>query len=221
MNLGKLSILSLTLALFSTSVFSQVNSGQRERLRQQNRDQQRANRGQVNSTPRRGGNTTYNNGNRHNGNTYGNNRYNTPTRVRTTPTRYNNSPYRAYNHRSYNHNYVQRRQYLRSINYYNHVVRYNRNYVRNNWIFYPQSYSNGYYVIEQYPYFVYNGYRHRYSMSDSCDYQLVDSISNQVVQNFYGMCARSYDNCANERDWKNNYEYSNRYFCAETFRSNY
>lgn len=202
MKLSTLILFSLILTLFTVDAFSQVDPNLRNRLRQQNRNQHGGGGSQVrpHTTPRP--NTRYNNSH-----------HNQPR-----PNTYN-----QYHHTTYNHNYVQTRRYLRTVNYYNHVVRYNRNYIRGNWIFYPQTYSNGYYVIDQYPYYVYNGYRHRYSMTDSCDYQLVDSYTNTVTQNFSGgSCARDYDSCARERDWQNNYEYSDRYFCAETFsRSNY
>lgn len=151
--------------------------------------------------------------------------YNTPRR---TGPRYNpnrNHParrttrYTRYNHSPYRHNYVQRRHYLRTSNYAQAVRRYNSNYFYRNWIFYPSTRTNGYYVIDNYPYFIFNGYRHRYSNMDICDYQLVDSYTDTVIRYYNNRtCSYGYDECARERDYQNDYEYGNRYFCAESYQ---
>ena len=149
-------------------------------------------------------------------------------RPRRTGPRYNAIPhrpvrrsttYRRHVHSPYRHNYVQRRNYLETRNYAQAVRRYNANYFYRNWIFYPSTRTNGYYVIDSYPYFVFNGYRHRYSNVDLCDYQLVDSYTDSVVRNFDNrICSYGYDECARERDYQNDYEYGNRYFCAERYQ---
>jgi len=54
---------------------------------------------------------------------------------------------------------------------------------------------------------------------DYCSYQLVDKNSHNVVKNYWNnLCTSGYNQCAVDRDRKNQREWSNRYFCAETFR---
>lgn len=138
------------------------------------------------------------------------NRNHVARRYRTT--------YRSYTHSPYRHNYVARRQYLRTVNYYNYLRSMSYNYFYRNWIFYPASYMNGYRVLNGYPYFIYAGYAHRYSYNDICDYQLVDSYTDSVVQSYSNMsCAYAYDSCADDRDYENRYEMDDRYFCAERY----
>lgn len=73
--------------------------------------------------------------------------------------------------------------------------------------------------IENYPYYVYNGYRYRYSTSDYCNYQLVDSNNHQVVQTYWNqLCNTGYDSCSYERDRLNSQMNDYRYFCSETWR---
>ncbi|MEX0799251.1 MAG: hypothetical protein WD025_07385 [Bacteriovoracaceae bacterium] len=137
--------------------------------------------------------------------------------ARTQVNRYSN-----YNHAPYRHNYNAQRRYLRSVNYARHLRQLNNNYFYRNWILHPSSRANGYYVYNNYPYFVFNGYQHRYSNQDYCDYQLVDSFNDIVVRDFSNnICSYAYDQCARERDMQNRYEYSNRYFCAENYQDNY
>jgi hypothetical protein len=84
------------------------------------------------------------------------------------------------------------------------------------WVRYPADYGNGYYTLENYPYYVFNGYRHRYSPVDSCDYELVDGRTNSAVRSFSGWtCQQGYDACAQDRDERNYREYGYRYFCSE------
>lgn len=84
------------------------------------------------------------------------------------------------------------------------------------WIRYRVSFGNGYVVIDGYPYYVYNGYRHRYSYYDTCDYDLVDGYSNTVEHTFYGYtCAQAYDLCSDLRDDLNYRRDGYRYFCSE------
>jgi hypothetical protein len=124
--------------------------------------------------------------------------------------------YRQYRHNPSNQYYSHTRRYNYRYNYHRTIPY--RHIYHNNWIrFYVgYGYINGYVQINSYPYFVYNGYRHRYSRYDICDYDLVDSHYNEVTKTFYGRsCADSYDRCAMLRDDYNWNEYSNRYFCSE------
>lgn len=125
---------------------------------------------------------------------------------------YYHSPYRA----PYRHTI----RYYRTYDWYNYVYRINRNYVYAHWIFYPATgYRNGYWTIDNYPYYVYNGYRYRYSTNDYCNYQLVDSNNHQVVQTYWNqMCNTGYDACSYERDRLNSQMNDYRYFCSETWR---
>ncbi len=93
-------------------------------------------------------------------------------------------------------------------------------YVYVNWIFYPASgYNNGYWTIDNYPYYVFNGYRYRYSHLDTCNYQLVDSWNHDVVDTFWNQtCNTGYDACSYQRDRMNSQMGDFRYFCSETFR---
>jgi hypothetical protein len=88
-------------------------------------------------------------------------------------------------------------------------------------MFYPiNNYSNGYWVINDYPYYVYNGYQYRYSAEDYCNYQLVDQYTHEVIQSYWNQrCQVGYDFCSFERDRLNSQFNEFRYFCAETHRS--
>jgi hypothetical protein len=80
------------------------------------------------------------------------------------------------------------------------------------------SWVNGYRYHNDYPYYVNNGYMHRYSTVDTCDYELVDGTSNQVVQTFHGItCNQGYDRCAQYRDEWNQQVGDYQYFCSEKF----
>lgn len=81
---------------------------------------------------------------------------------------------------------------------------------------YGSNYNDGFSYIDSYPYFVYNGYRHRYSPYDSCNYELVDGYNNRTERVFSGRsCQSGYDACARERDEMNYRSYDDRFFCAE------
>ena len=87
---------------------------------------------------------------------------------------------------------------------------------------FPSTYSSGYFVYNNYPYYVYDGYQHRYSSIDTCDYQLVDKYTDQVISTYYSQtCNYGYDSCSMQRDNLNRNEYDNRYFCAETYNNGY
>ena len=78
------------------------------------------------------------------------------------------------------------------------------------------TYSNGYWDIGGYPYYVYQGYRYRYDPVDYCQYQLVDSETYYTVTNYaVQACSVAYDACAIDRDSLNNSVGAERYFCAE------
>jgi hypothetical protein len=95
------------------------------------------------------------------------------------------------------------------------------NYIYAHWIFFPATgYNNGYWTIDNYPYYVYNGYRNRYSPVDYCNYQLVDQYDHHVVQNYFNqICNSGYDMCSMERDRLNSQMNEYRYFCSETYEN--
>ena len=212
---------------------STQNRGGYNTGRNNNRGPVVTNRGRNNNT--RGNHNTGRNGNRRGNNTRGG--INTGRNGNRGPVvtnrgrRNNNLPRPAnYRRRNYNPGYrhaprVSRRAHVRHYTpsiYYRNIYRDYRSAVYLNWIFYPSTRVNGYYYVGDYPYYVYNGYRHRYSHYDTCNYQLVDSYTNSVSLNYWNRtCAVGYDMCANERDLRNSVEYDNRYFCAETFRDRY
>jgi hypothetical protein len=89
--------------------------------------------------------------------------------------------------------------------------------VHNRWVLVQTTIHYGYYW-DNYPYYVYNGHRHRYSPYEYCDYELVDSYTWQTYTAFYGRtCQTAYDQCADMRDELNWWEYDDRYFCAEPY----
>ena len=148
-----------------------------------------------------------------------------PNRTHYGTRRYHNPP--RYVHRPYSRRYVHRPMTRR----YHHTRRYSPNqyyrYFRTNyssyiylhWLLFPSTRVNGYYVVDNYPYYIHNGYRYRYSHYDTCNYQLIDKYTHTVERTFWGqICSIGYDQCANVRDRRNEREWDNRYFCAETYR---
>ncbi len=88
------------------------------------------------------------------------------------------------------------------------------------WIMEPvgYQYSSGFSCFNNYPYYVHNGYRYRYSPVDICNYELVDVKDETpvVVKTFYAMeCNKAFDACAQKRDELNEDESSQRYICME------
>ena len=133
------------------------------------------------------------------------------------PYRYVYRPYRGYRHAPIARRYRSHRRYNSRYDYYNYVRRNYRSHIYLNWVLFPSSRLNGYYYVDNYPYYVHNGYRHRYSYEDVCKYQLVDKYTHQVLRsNYPSLCARGYDACAYDRDSYNASVRENRYFCAET-----
>lgn len=86
------------------------------------------------------------------------------------------------------------------------------------WIMEPvrTTYYDGYWEMDDYPYYVDNGYRYRYTPVETCRYELVDGLNYSVVKTYPNQaCNVAYDKCAVERDTKNASFGSKRYFCAE------
>jgi len=123
-------------------------------------------------------------------------------------SRYRHRPYRRW--RSHHSRWYYPYYYYNSIPY--HYVWWNY------WVRYPYQYPDGYIWHSSYPYFAYNGYLHRYSNVDICNYELVDATSKQTVESYHGqICNVGYDICAQQRD-EMNYQSSNyRYFCSERY----
>jgi hypothetical protein len=144
--------------------------------------------------------------------------YNSPNYHR--PYGYHRVNYYSYNHAPYRNIYRHSVYWNYSYDYYNYIHRTYRDYVYLHWILWPTTnYGNGYYVIDGYPYFVYNNYRYRYSDYDYCSYQLVDKYTHQVVQNYWNQrCNTGYDICSRQRDQLNYQSRDFRYMCAETYR---
>ncbi|GEM_PF-2830279 len=89
------------------------------------------------------------------------------------------------------------------------------------WIRWWVDHPDGFYMYNGYPYYVWNGYLHRYSATDEGSYDVVDSYTDEVYATFYGAnIQQSYDRAAEMRDILNYREKSNRYFCAERFEYN-
>ena len=109
----------------------------------------------------------------------------------------------------------------RNVNYRSprdYYSRVNRRYIYYRWIQEPvyTSYSNGYYDIDGYPYYVDSGYRYRYSPVETCKYELVDGATNMAVEQYpENVCNYAYDTCAQRRDELNSNIGLDQYFCAE------
>lgn len=145
----------------------------------------------------------------------------TRPRVNSRPSRapiYRNTvPYR--NRVSVNQYRHINRRYAYTNNYYGFLRTNHSNFIYRNWVLYPSARLDGFFLYNSYPYFVYNGYQHRYSGYDRCNYQLVDGYNNVSVQSYFNQfCNIGYNDCAITRDNLNSSSYSNRYYCAESFR---
>lgn len=122
---------------------------------------------------------------------------------------YRHNPYRE--RRQHNRRWSTPRQYHRTISNYDLFA--------NRWLRIGLALTNGYHWYNDYPFYVYGGYRHRYSSYDSCEYELVDSYTDQIYTTFsYQSCSTGYDVCADSRDDLNYYESDARYFCAESYQ---
>ncbi len=98
--------------------------------------------------------------------------------------------------------------------YYRHV---SQRHIFYRWIQEPVvfEYNDGYWDIDNYPYYVYHGYRYRYSPVEMCKYDLVDGNDYTTVRTYEQACTGGYDACAIERDTMNHTIGMERYFCAE------
>lgn len=122
--------------------------------------------------------------------------------------------YTRYTHRPNRTRVDHRRRFARRYDYHRTIPY--RYVYWDTWIRYRVSFNDGYILVDGYPYYVYNGYRHRYSSYDYCDYDLVDGYDNRVEHTFYGYtCAQAYDLCADIRDDLNYRRSDYRYFCSE------
>ena len=124
--------------------------------------------------------------------------------------------YHTYQHRPYKKNVIHKTHYSSPLKY--HYTIHPRYLYRGLWIRINIDHADGYYFYNDYPYFIYNGYLHRYSSWDRGSYDLVDRKTDEVYATFYGNSLKqSYDRCAELRDKLNNKLGEYRYFCAERF----
>lgn len=94
-----------------------------------------------------------------------------------------------------------------------------RYHIYQDWIQEPVEfyYNDGYWDFDNYPYYVDNGYRYRYSRVDQCQYDLVDGNDYTVFgRTDLVACKTAYDRCAIARDTLNQGVGMERYFCAES-----
>jgi hypothetical protein len=94
----------------------------------------------------------------------------------------------------------------------------NHSYIFRRWVQEPVifTYNDGFWNIDGYPYYVYRGYRYRYSPVDYCQYQLVDGQDYSTVTTYpVEACTTAFDACAIERDNLNSSVGTERFFCAE------
>jgi hypothetical protein len=159
-------------------------------------------------------------GPRYNPNSYRPSRTHYDTRSYHRPHGYTPITYVHYYHAPYSTPYYHHVRFYRSFDWYNYVWSSYPTYVYAHWIFFPaMGYNNGYWTIDNYPYYVFNGYRYRYSSYDYCNYQLVDKWNHRVERTYWNqLCNYGYDNCAYERDRLNAQMGEFRYFCSETYR---
>lgn len=123
-------------------------------------------------------------------------------------------------HRHEPHHYIYRhRIVIVPTHYYSHLYVNARSCYYYDWIYCYTNRTNGYHLIDDYPFYVYNGSYHRYSNFDSCNYQLIDTYTRRVKKFYWGMtCRTSFDQCSFERDILNLREFSDRFSCAESYR---
>lgn len=142
--------------------------------------------------------------------------------------RYHGGRYRVFAHRRYNtfNNCTYASGRYNSPNDYHSRV--NPRLIYNStWIMEPVSFTfnSGYHCIDNYPYYVHNGYRYRYSPIDLCNYELVDldareteydETKHKVIKTYYQVaCNLALDQCAAKRDQLNKDQSSQRYICME------
>ncbi len=101
---------------------------------------------------------------------------------------------------------------------YSYHVTVSSGYIYNSWLMEPSLfyYSPGFHCIGNYPYYVDNGYQHRYSDVDICNYELVNLEDDSVIKTYHNMaCKKGFDQCAAKRDQLNAEENSHQYVCVE------
>ncbi len=99
--------------------------------------------------------------------------------------------------------------------YYVHIE---RRFIFRTWVQEPvyDSYTDGYWEMDDYPYYVHEGYRYRYNPVETCHYQLVDGEDYQIAQDYSeNACDYAYNECAVDRDAYNTQVGSDRFFCGE------
>lgn len=105
--------------------------------------------------------------------------------------------------------YASARDYWRSVS---------RVHIYRVWIQWPveDRYTDGYWEIGNYPYYVHHGYGYRYNPVETCKYQLVDGETYTVaIQYNENACDFAYNECALDRDTFNAEVGMDRFFCAE------
>jgi len=177
-----------------------ANGRRRGALRNRNRNHRRNRNHSYNRNHRRDRNHSYNRNYR---------------RDRNREINRSHNRYRRYNHVPYRYDRSHHRNWYNSGSFWRRVP---RNYVyRDRWLRWNYNYRNGYHWYNNYPWFVYNNFLHRYSDTDNCNYELVDSFYDEVIDRFHSMsCRIGYDKCARVRDDWNWEEREERYFCSET-----
>ncbi len=133
---------------------------------------------------------------------------------------YSTGNYRPARHRPTTYERIPTRIRYQAASDYHHRV--NRSFIYVHWVLEPAHYryNEGHCYYDDYDWYVYQGYRHRYSDEDKCDYQLIDTRTNTVVQSFSnGSCKQSYDDCATQRDIliasADYWDLKDYYICAE------
>lgn len=135
---------------------------------------------------------------------------------------YHPLPYQRYFHKPIRQGFKHAHGFKRPIHYFNYINQNHRRALYNHWVLYTTPHTNGFYIFNNYPYFVYDGYQHRYSSYDVCHYQLFDNRTDEVELSFWNQsCQVGYDQCAMYRDNFNELMWENRYSCAENIVDEY
>ncbi|MBL6990425.1 MAG: hypothetical protein ISR65_11630 [Bacteriovoracaceae bacterium] len=223
----------LTIGVVSESFAARDRGGRRNRNGRRNSRNVRSNRGNRNNTRRaprvntrqRRGRSTRDVGRRDRGN----NRRGTSNvgrRSRDNGRRDNRNigrrrrNYRRNRHVPYRRIQSPRRRFKKPHLYHVGVPR--RYIAQRRWVRYILDLIDGYHYYDGYPYFVYNGYRHRYSDLDYCNYDLVDSNNYSVRRSYTDYtCNMGYDLCSDRRDDLNDLSGQYRFFCSERLSDDY
>lgn len=134
------------------------------------------------------------------------------------PAGYQNQPYQSYSHRAILTGTMFKKRFTPK-KYLTTLQAQFQSFIYINWVLYPSHLQNGYRSVNHYPFFIHNGYRHRYSAQDTCNYQLIDKNTHEVVNTYWNQyCNTGYNQCAQKRDSFNQSLWENRYLCAETIK---